>query len=207
MKMIDNSVALISAALPRATRISDIGDGDAANNTTLDFGWSFRPYTFCLNIFGIPFYSKRPSSSSSADPIDRITNSTHNNDINNHYTNRCNGCFNRCDCLVLVPLAVAFYLMNVSCNVYDTIRLFKTTDGMRNRNGTSVRAWNQFINDFNFNYLTTGTHTGLLVAGAFGWRRLVQSLHRMEEHELFGDDDYRRFRRVFTIGVIVIFLV
>lgn len=209
MDLLDNSIALISAALPRATRISD--RDVTTDHVTFNFEWSFRPLTFWMKLFGIPFFvnKRRPSSvvgdQDQSHQASTISNNENNN--NNHGTsineeNSKWSLFNRWrDCLMLIPLTMTFYLLNVGCNIYNVIVELTAA------NGTSVKVWSEFIDSANFYYLTICTHTGLLATCAFGWRGLVRSLHRMEQRKLFDDDDYRRFRRIFNTGFFVIFLV
>ena len=127
------------------------------NSTMLNLDWSLRPMTTWLQIFGI-----QPPLISS---------------INNRVS-----CYNRL--VVLIPIAIVFYLLNVVCNAF-ALGQTDWNATKKNQSG-STRSWNAIINEINFSFLTTATHSALLIFSYFlSWKGLVEVLQRLEKCHQF----------------------
>lgn len=153
------------------------------DSTVLGFDWSLKPITTWLQIFGI-----QPPLISSVNQ--------------NSYCNRF---------LVLIPISVVFYCLNVGCNGF-ALGQIKWNATKKNYSSSSTRNWNSIINEMNFSFLTLATHSALLFVSYFmAWKGLTEVLRRLEQCNQFDSGHYKKFRRICTVGscfmlIVIIYL-
>jgi hypothetical protein len=149
-----------------------ITSGYSTNNSTLlGFDWSLRPITTWLQIFGI-----QP-------PLISSVNS--------------NSCCNRF--VVLIPIAVMFFLLNVGCNAFALGQI--NWNASKKNISSSTRNWNSIINEINFSFLTLATHSALLFVSYFmAWKSLTEVLQRLEQGHQFDSSNYKKFRSICIAG-------
>ena len=148
------------------------------NSTLLSLDWSLRPMTTWLQLFGI-----RPPLISS---------------INQ------NSCCNRL--VVLIPIAIVFYSLNVGCNTFALGQM--DWNATKKNQSRSTRSWNAIINEINFSFLTMATHSALLIFSYFlSWKGLVEVLQRLEKCHQFDSGHYKKFRSISTVGSCFVLIV
>lgn len=147
------------------------------SNLKLSLDWSLRPITIWTRIFGIPLFVKK------LDSDDQQHQST---------------------CISYFPISLTFLILNLGCNTY-VIMLAASSVESKNKTVTT-KTWNNFINDLNFCFLTTLSHSALLIMSALAWKGLPDALYRLEQLQYF-DQNYKKFRRIFTIGSLLLSLV
>ncbi|KAI9562554.1 hypothetical protein GHT06_010007 [Daphnia sinensis] len=101
--------------------------------------------------------------------------------------------------LLLVPVTIFFYLLTIGCNAFV---MSQTKWIVETRNYTSItQDWNSIINQVNYCFLTTTTHSALLFASyLMSWSRLTGLLQRLEQCAQFDNSHYKKFRRIFRTG-------
>ncbi|XP_057368100.1 uncharacterized protein LOC130689104 [Daphnia carinata] len=101
--------------------------------------------------------------------------------------------------LLLIPVTIIFYVLTIGCN---TFVMSQTKWIIETKNYTSItQDWNSIINQVNYCFLTTTTHSALLFVSYFmSWKRLTDLLRRLEQGAQFDNSHYKKFRRIFQIG-------
>lgn len=102
-----------------------------------------------------------------------------------------------------LPVCLVFYFSNLGSNAYITILASNTID---ETNQTTTKNLNYLISEFNLLCLSLTTHTTLVVVSSLSWMGLPDALSRLEEYSSFGNN-YKRFRRIFSVGSLIISLV
>lgn len=64
----------------------------------------------------------------------------------------------------------------------------------------TMAKWNSFINQINFTILILFGHAGILRYTAPHWHEVISILHRLEQLDLFTDQDYKKIRLVILKG-------
>lgn len=72
---------------------------------------------------------------------------------------------------------------------------------------TTTTSWNLLINKFNFVFFFTTNHAAFFLCIAPNWSEIRSMLGRIENLGLFSLEDYRKFRRIFNIGNIIILVL
>lgn len=105
--------------------------------------------------------------------------------------------------ILFLPVCLIFYFSNLGFNAYISMLALTVID---ETNGTTTKNWNYLISEFNLMSLSLTTHTTLLVVSALSWMGLPDVLCRLEQQSPFGNN-YKRFRRIFFTGSLIISLV
>jgi hypothetical protein len=183
-EMVKSSRIKVVARQTLAVSPSNIVTSDYLTNdsTVLNFDWSLKPITTWLHIFGI-----QPPLISSVN--------------RDSYCNRF---------VVLIPIAVVFYCLNVGCNGFALGQM--KWNVIKKNYSSSTRNWNSIINEINFSFLTLATHSALLFVSYFmAWKGLTEVLRRLEQCHQLDSGHYKKFRRICTVGscfmlIVIIYL-
>lgn len=144
-----------------------------------NFWWAFRPLLLWMRLFGIPLSDIRAGKQAKS----------------SHF-------------LILLIYALAVYIIEMfvlSSTIHRKIQA--SISSTQNNNQTVASMVNGEVSFYNYMITIMLAHTGLLLVTAMRWHGVVNALLQLERSRWFSSQDYQRFRRVFIIGSIFLFLV
>ncbi len=144
-----------------------------------NFWWAFRPLLLWMRLFGIPLSDIRAGKQAKS----------------SHF-------------LILLIYASAVYIIEMfvlSSSIHRKIQA--SISSTQNNNQTVASMVNGEVSFYNYMITIMLAHTGLLLVTATRWGGVIKALLQLERSRWFSSQDYQRFRRVFIIGSIFLFLV
>ena len=113
---------------------------------------------------------------------------------------------------LVISLGVALFCLNFFFNVIylaDFILYFRSPQNATTyRQISSANIWNTTISIVNIFVVTIFSHLYLLSAAATKkWSKVAQVLGKMEREKQFEPKDYTKFRSIFLVGLVLLFVV
>ena len=101
-----------------------------------------------------------------------------------------------------ICLGLLVYLCNLLANLYILVNelIFKSE-------ALTTSRWNTIIHVSNLATTLIIIHGGLLICTVPNWKELVNVLRRIDQLEIFKNEDYEKFKRTLSRGSIMAILI
>ena len=101
---------------------------------------------------------------------------------------------------LVVYITLNFFSLYSATNLTDSVLY-------RKQMGSSTTIWNDFLDYFNEFFISLGSQLILLTSTLVHWKDLKAVLNRIEDQNIFTLKTFRRFRRIFLHGLLIVILV